>query len=39
MTDPAISERVELLGLERSGLIGLCRQWGEKPFRGQQLMR
>ena len=39
MTDPAISERVELLGLERSGLIDLCRQWGEKPFRGQQLMR
>ena len=39
MTDSAISERVELLGLERSGLIALCRQWGEKPFRGQQLMR
>lgn len=30
---------VELLGLERSALVALCRDWGEKPFRAQQLMR
>ena len=31
--------RVELLGLERPALVALCRDWGEKPFRAQQLMR
>jgi len=30
---------VELLGLDRSALVALCRDWGEKPFRAQQLMR
>ena len=28
-----------LLGLDRPALVALCRDWGEKPFRGQQLMR
>lgn len=32
-------EPVDLLGLDRAGLTSLCRAWGEKPFRGQQLMR
>jgi len=31
--------RVELLGLDRQSLVALCRGWGEKPFRAQQLMR
>jgi 23S rRNA (adenine2503-C2)-methyltransferase len=39
MTDSGAIEPVALLGLDRAGLAALCRQWGEKPFRGQQLMR
>jgi len=33
------TERINLLGLDRAGLVALCRDWGEKPFRAQQLMR
>jgi 23S rRNA (adenine2503-C2)-methyltransferase len=39
MSDTGVTERIDLLGLERSALVALCRDWGEKPFRGQQLMR
>ncbi|MFZ4757601.1 MAG: 23S rRNA (adenine(2503)-C(2))-methyltransferase RlmN [Burkholderiaceae bacterium] len=39
MSDAGVTERIDLLGLERSALVALCRDWGEKPFRGQQLMR
>jgi 23S rRNA (adenine2503-C2)-methyltransferase len=39
MTDSGATERVNLLGLDRCGLVALCRDWGEKPFRAQQLMR
>lgn len=39
MTDAAAADRIELLGLPRADLVALCREWGEKPFRGQQLMR
>jgi 23S rRNA (adenine2503-C2)-methyltransferase len=39
MTGPGAIEPVALLGLDRAGLVSLCREWGEKPFRGQQLMR
>lgn len=39
MTDAAGYNRIELLGLPRADLSALCREWGEKPFRGQQLMR
>jgi 23S rRNA (adenine2503-C2)-methyltransferase len=39
MTGAGAIEPVELLGLDRAGLTALCREWGEKPFRGQQLMR
>jgi 23S rRNA (adenine2503-C2)-methyltransferase len=39
MSQAAASDRVELLGLQRPELVALCREWGEKPFRGQQLMR
>ncbi|MFN5510118.1 MAG: 23S rRNA (adenine(2503)-C(2))-methyltransferase RlmN [Burkholderiales bacterium] len=39
MTVAGAIEPVDLLGLDRAGLTSLCRQWGEKPFRGQQLMR
>lgn len=39
MTLAGAIEPVELLGLDRAGLTSLCREWGEKPFRGQQLMR
>jgi 23S rRNA (adenine2503-C2)-methyltransferase len=33
------TDRINLLGLDRAGLVALCRDWGEKPFRAQQLMR
>jgi len=39
MTLEGAIEPVDLLGLDRAGLTELCREWGEKPFRGQQLMR
>jgi 23S rRNA (adenine2503-C2)-methyltransferase len=39
MSDPGVTDRIDLLGLDRSALVALCRDWGEKPFRGQQLMR
>jgi 23S rRNA (adenine2503-C2)-methyltransferase len=39
MTEQADRERVNLLGLDRSALVALCRDWGEKPFRAHQLMR
>lgn len=39
MTDTAVTDRIDLLGLDRSALGALCHGWGEKPFRGQQLMR
>jgi 23S rRNA (adenine2503-C2)-methyltransferase len=39
MTDAGGSDRIDLLGLDRAALVALCRDWGEKPFRGQQLMR
>jgi len=39
MTEGSAIDRVDLLGLDRSAMVGLCREWGEKPFRGQQLMR
>jgi 23S rRNA (adenine2503-C2)-methyltransferase len=39
MTEPGVTDRIDLLGLDRSALAALCRDWGEKPFRGQQLMR
>jgi 23S rRNA (adenine2503-C2)-methyltransferase len=39
MTHAGAIEPVDLLGLDRAGLTALCRDWGEKPFRGQQLMR
>jgi len=39
MTGAGAIEPVDLLGLDRAGLVSLCREWGEKPFRGQQLMR
>ncbi len=39
MTEQADRERVNLLGLDRSSLVALCRDWGEKPFRAHQLMR
>jgi hypothetical protein len=34
-----LTGRVELLGLDRAALVAQCRDWGEKPFRAQQLMR
>ena len=39
MSDTGVSERIDLLGQDRAALVGLCRDWGEKPFRAQQLMR
>ncbi len=39
MTDGGAIDRIDLLGLDRSAMVELCREWGEKPFRGQQLMR
>jgi 23S rRNA (adenine2503-C2)-methyltransferase len=30
---------INLLGVDRAGLVALCRDWDEKPFRAQQLMR
>jgi 23S rRNA (adenine2503-C2)-methyltransferase len=39
MTEAGVTDRIDLLGLERPALVALCRDWGEKPFRGQQLMR
>jgi len=39
MSDAGITGRVELLGLDRAALVAQCRDWGEKPFRAQQLMR
>ncbi|MFM1990296.1 MAG: hypothetical protein RJA99_3253 [Pseudomonadota bacterium] len=39
MSDTAATDPTDLLGLDRAGLAALCRDWGEKPFRGQQLMR
>jgi 23S rRNA (adenine2503-C2)-methyltransferase len=38
MTDRGAAP-INLLGLDRAGLVALCRDWGEKPFRAQQLMR
>ena len=39
MNDTGATDRIDLLGLDRPSLVALCRDWGEKPFRGQQLMR
>jgi 23S rRNA (adenine2503-C2)-methyltransferase len=39
MSDSGVTDRIDLLGLDRPALAALCRDWGEKPFRGQQLMR
>ncbi|MCX7229598.1 MAG: 23S rRNA (adenine(2503)-C(2))-methyltransferase RlmN [Burkholderiales bacterium] len=39
MTEAGVTDRIDLLGLDRPALVALCRDWGEKPFRGQQLMR
>jgi 23S rRNA (adenine2503-C2)-methyltransferase len=39
MSDTGATDRIDLLGLDRPSLVALCRDWGEKPFRGQQLMR
>lgn len=39
MTEGGAIDRIDLLGLDRAAMAGLCREWGEKPFRGQQLMR
>jgi 23S rRNA (adenine2503-C2)-methyltransferase len=39
MTEGGAIDRIDLLGLDRSAMAELCREWGEKPFRGQQLMR
>jgi 23S rRNA (adenine2503-C2)-methyltransferase len=39
MTEGGAINRIDLLGLDRSAMAALCRQWGEKPFRGLQLMR
>jgi 23S rRNA (adenine2503-C2)-methyltransferase len=39
MSEQGVPDRIDLLGLDRSALVALCRDWGEKPFRGQQLMR
>jgi 23S rRNA (adenine2503-C2)-methyltransferase len=39
MSDSGATDRIDLLGLDRPALVALCRDWGEKPFRGQQLMR
>ena len=34
-----MSEPVNLLGLDAEGLARLCSDWGERPFRGRQLLR
>jgi 23S rRNA (adenine2503-C2)-methyltransferase len=39
MSEAGVTDRTDLLGLDRPALVALCRDWGEKPFRGQQLMR
>ncbi len=39
MSDAGVTDRIDLLGLDRPALVALCRDWGEKPFRAQQLMR
>jgi 23S rRNA (adenine2503-C2)-methyltransferase len=39
MNHASVTDRIDLLGLDRTALAALCREWGEKPFRGQQLMR
>lgn len=39
MTEAGATDRIELLGLPREALLALCGEWGEKPYRGQQLMR
>jgi 23S rRNA (adenine2503-C2)-methyltransferase len=39
MTEAGVTDSINLLGLDRPALVALCRDWGEKPFRGQQLMR
>jgi 23S rRNA (adenine2503-C2)-methyltransferase len=39
MTQAGATDRIELLGLPRADLLSLCREWGQKPYRGQQLMR
>jgi 23S rRNA (adenine2503-C2)-methyltransferase len=39
MNDDGATGRIDLLGLDRAALVAQCRDWGEKPFRGQQLMR
>jgi 23S rRNA (adenine2503-C2)-methyltransferase len=39
MSPAGVPDRIDLLGLDRAALVALCRDWGEKPFRGPQLMR
>ncbi|MFO0233336.1 MAG: 23S rRNA (adenine(2503)-C(2))-methyltransferase RlmN [Burkholderiales bacterium] len=39
MNDTGATDRIDLLGLDRPSLVALCRDWGVKPFRGQQVMR
>jgi len=39
MTEPVGSAPVNLLGLDAEALVGVCAEWGEKPFRARQLMR
>ena len=39
MTEAGATDRIELLGLPREDLLALCGEWGEKPYRAQQLMR
>jgi 23S rRNA (adenine2503-C2)-methyltransferase len=39
MSEAGVTDRIDLLGLDRPALVALCRDWGEKPFRSQQLMR
>ncbi len=36
---PGAAAKVNLLGLDRAGLLALCDGWGEKPFRAGQLLR
>jgi len=41
VTPPAanLSQKVNLLGLDRAGLTSFCAELGEKPFRAKQLMK
>ena len=36
---PAVARKVNLLGLDRAGLVAFCQALGQKPFRAIQLMR